>query len=102
MRIDMRLSLPAEVKKQGDWYVSRCPILDVYSQGETQKKALENLVEALRLFFVSCFERGTLDAVLKSCGFTAMKTAKPAQAAKGPKYVDVPIPFRTSSKACHV
>ena len=102
MRIDIRLSVPTEVKKQGDWYVSRCPILDVYSQGETQKEALENLVEALRMFIVSCLERGTLNAVLKSYGVTAMKTAKPGRAAKGQNYVDVTIPFRTSSKACHV
>jgi len=59
------LQLPFKITKRAKWFLATCPILDVHSQGETEKKAKENLVEALSLFFISCFERRTLDAVLK-------------------------------------
>lgn len=68
-RIRFELAVPAEVREDGDYYVSCCPPLDVYSQGPSEEAALENLVEALQLFVESCLARGTLDRVLKDCGF---------------------------------
>lgn len=68
-RIRFELAVPAEVREDGDHFVSSCPPLDVYSQGPTEETALENLVEALQLFVESCYARGTLDRVLKDCGF---------------------------------
>jgi len=41
----------------------------VHSQGKTEVQAKKNLIEALSLFLESCHERGTLDAMLKECGF---------------------------------
>ena len=38
----------AVVQKEGKWYVSWCPELDIASQGE--KKAIENLKEAIELY----------------------------------------------------
>ena len=75
MQVTFNVKLPALVKKEkhGRRYISWCPVLDVYSQGESRDKALSNLSEALRLFFVSCFDRGTLDQVLKECGFKPWK-----------------------------
>ncbi len=60
MQVTFNVKLPALVKKEkrGRRYISWCPVLDVYSQGESRDKALSNLSEALRLFFVSCFDRG--------------------------------------------
>lgn len=66
--IIFKVTLPIVFKKRNKGYVSTCPILDVHSQGTTQREAQKNLKEALELFFVSCFERGTLDQVLKECG----------------------------------
>jgi len=63
--IQFEAKLPIKLIKKKKWIVARCPILDVASQGETEAKARANLEEALSLFFVSCFERGTLDLVLK-------------------------------------
>ena len=37
------------------------------------EEAKKNIAEALFMFFRSCFERGTLDAVLKQCGFRSME-----------------------------
>jgi len=46
------------------------------------------------LFLMDCFERGTLDKVLKECGFSAIKP--PTRAFKNPPsigHMDVPLPF---------
>ena len=93
--IDMRIQLPFAIKKQGKYYISRCQVLDVHSQGTTQKRAEENLIEAVSLFLVSCFERGTLDAVLKECGFRARRfDERPTgQSRRQAQYIEVPIPF---------
>lgn len=68
-RIRIELSVPAEVRQDGGHFVSFCPPFDVYSQGSDEETALANLVEALQLFIESCFSRGTLEQVLKDCGF---------------------------------
>ncbi|MCB9383684.1 MAG: type II toxin-antitoxin system HicB family antitoxin [Bryobacterales bacterium] len=47
----MRRSFPATVWKEKDWFVSQCLEVDVASQGETEEEALENLKEALELYF---------------------------------------------------
>ena len=38
------------INKDDDWYVARCAELGVVSQGETIKKAQENLKEAVELY----------------------------------------------------
>ena len=68
-RVKFEFNLPAEVKKVGKLYVAKCPLVAVYSQGSSKKEALVNLIEAIQLFVESCFERGTLEQVLQSCGF---------------------------------
>ncbi len=104
MQIAMKMKVPATVKKKGKFYVSCCPILDVCSQGETKKKALDNLVEALSLFFKSCLERGTLDEVLKESGFVPVRTGiMGKRVAKKPfpsrfESLDIPIPFQIIHK----
>ena len=47
----MKRPFAATVWREGDWYVSQCLELDVASQGETEDQALENLKEALELYF---------------------------------------------------
>ncbi len=92
--VKFSVTLPATVKKKGVYYISCCQLLDVMSQGKTEKIALNNLKEALSLFFISCFERGTLDEALKECGFTPAST-KPRKS-DFDKYIDVPIPFEVN------
>jgi predicted RNase H-like HicB family nuclease len=41
---------PAVIQKEGKWYVSWCPELDIASQGETIEEAIENLNEATELY----------------------------------------------------
>ena len=65
------LSLSARIKKEKPkMYVSHCPELDLYSQGDTLKEAKANIVEATQLFIESCIEDSTLREVLLECGFT--------------------------------
>ena len=104
MQVIFTVQLPAQVKKRGKWYISSCPILDVYSQGETEKKALDNLVEALRLFLVSCFERGTMDEVLSDFGFKPVEVKGPIKAQPFPKKyksINVPLPFNLKGRRAH-
>jgi predicted RNase H-like HicB family nuclease len=101
MQSTVKFKLPARIKKEAGRFVSCCPILDVWSQGETKDKALNNLNEALQLFFISCFERGTLVEVLKKCGFTLTKRrgAKPHPLPKRYESLEVSVPFQIPSKA---
>ena len=46
----MKLRLSAAVHREGEWFVSWCPELDVASQGRTVEEALANLREALELY----------------------------------------------------
>ena len=105
--VEFTAQLPIKFTHRKNWVVASCTILDVHSQGENERKAKKNLAEALSLFFISCFERGTLDAVLKQCGFKARRlppkpAAKPALAKEN--YINVPIPFlvkQTHQRLCH-
>jgi predicted RNase H-like HicB family nuclease len=102
-RVLITLNLPAKIKKKANVYVSSCDVLDVHTQGRSEREAEQNLVEAVKLFLISCFERGTLDAALKDCGFQPIK--KSARPIKEGKFITVPIPFQTKGTClseCHV
>ncbi len=105
--IRFQMKLPVKIKRKKEWIVASCPILDIFSQGETEEKAKKNLAEALSLFFISCFERGTLDEVLKNCGFRAVPglVLKKSAWAKTQNFINVPIPFQVDPRRaseCHV
>ena len=90
-RLRVEFTVPAEVREEGAYYVSVCPPLDVYSQGATEEAALVNLAEALHLFMESCFERGTLEEVLKDRGFRP--DSSDLEPAEGQRRVRVPLPL---------
>jgi len=88
--IILNIQLSFEIAKKEKWYVASCPALDVFSQGETEKQAENNLKEALCLFLTSCIEMGTLNAVLKECGFKPVSNfdieKKPQE-----RYISIPL-----------
>ncbi|MBK9216840.1 MAG: type II toxin-antitoxin system HicB family antitoxin [Chloracidobacterium sp.] len=47
----MTRTFNAVILKEDDWFVAQCLDIDIASQGETEKEALENLNEALLLHF---------------------------------------------------
>jgi predicted RNase H-like HicB family nuclease len=78
MAVQFSLHLPAKITKEKKWVVASRPALDVHSQGETEDQTRKSLAEASSLFFISCHDRGALDAILKDCGFVSMFTTHPA------------------------
>ncbi|MCA1989909.1 MAG: type II toxin-antitoxin system HicB family antitoxin, partial [Desulfarculus sp.] len=93
IQVQMILKVPVEVKKRGKWFVANCPVFDVVTQGEDIEKAKKNLGVALTLFLVSCFERGTLEEVLRQCGFRPDLVAadsSPRRRTKREEYLDIP------------
>jgi hypothetical protein len=102
MEVTLQFKLPAKVAKRRHLFLASCPVLDVHSQGETEKEARENLVEALTVFFISCFERETLDAVLKECGFKPHRAYKRKTTSPTPQtYINVLIPFFVTQRSHH-
>ncbi len=55
-------------KEKGGGYVTFCPELGVYSQGETIEEARANLTEAVELYLESAKELGILGEVLEEAG----------------------------------
>ena len=94
MQVGVEFRLPARIRKRGKWYVSSCLSLDVHSQGHTKEEARQNLIDALVFFLESCFERGTLEEVLRQAGFVpAAMVAARGRVAKRAESVTVPLPF---------
>lgn len=91
--ITFSAKLPFNIEKKGKWYISSCPVLDVCSQGRTEKRAKENLIEAVSLFFMSCIERNTIDDVLRECGFLEFQTItqKSVKPKSTKNFIDIPL-----------
>ena len=47
----MKREFTASITQEGTWYVAQALEVDVASQGESAEEALENLREALTLYF---------------------------------------------------
>src|SRR5437016_4318505 len=100
MQIGVDFRLPAKIRKRGKWYVSSCPPLDVHSQGHSKQEARQNLIDALVFFLESCFDRGTLETVLRDAGFVPIVTSRAAKSRfpKNGESVTVPVPFMVRSR----
>lgn len=97
----LEFKLPADIKKKGRVFVSQCPLLDVYSQGNSRSEALDNLREAVKLFIESCFQRGTLEQVLRDSGFEAAASVDSVPRRKQ-EYVNVPLSLIASKRHAEV
>lgn len=47
---NMMKTLSAVIHKEGEWFVSLCPEIDIASQGKTIEEAIANLKEAASLY----------------------------------------------------
>lgn len=102
--ITFEAHLPFNIKKKGKWFIAYCDVLDVITQGETEKKAKDNLADAISGFLATCFEMGTLDEVLKECGFTLQQPKRKQKPLKNELSVKVPLYLLSghkSPKICH-
>jgi predicted RNase H-like HicB family nuclease len=64
-------------RQEGSLWVSCCPGLDVYSQGDDREEARKNLHEAVELWLDSCVERGTLGEALRELGWHKVPPGDP-------------------------
>lgn len=88
--INMHFRLPFRVEREGKVYVAICDLLDVQSQGATLDEAGKMLNEALQLFLETCIEEGTVDAVLRDCGFSPVVDDH-TETLDDSDYLDVPV-----------
>ncbi|MFZ2398556.1 MAG: hypothetical protein WA096_05795 [Smithella sp.] len=104
--VQFTMQIPVQIKKKGHWFIANCQVLDVVTQGKTLDQAKRNLIDALTLFLSSCYERGTLDSVMRSCGFNTVVSNKFQSGQHLPEeYIDVPLPFMIDMKKhnqCHL
>ena len=70
-RVRFKMDVPVEFHLEEDAWIASCPLLDVASHGSSREEAQEMLGEALGAFLFTCYDIGTLDEVLKDCGFKA-------------------------------
>jgi predicted RNase H-like HicB family nuclease len=42
-----QVPLPILITKEGKWYVASCPLLDIATQGKTEKEVKENIAELI-------------------------------------------------------
>ncbi|MBF0121561.1 MAG: hypothetical protein HQK79_22245 [Desulfobacterales bacterium] len=104
--IKFEVKLPIKIFKSETAYIGHCPILDVASQGDTPAEAHKNIIEALSLFLISCFEQGTLSNVLKESGFVQINgDIPPLTVDENSELVNIPLPFMVLDSAtrqeCH-
>ncbi|MCP6725941.1 hypothetical protein NL526_28180, partial [Klebsiella pneumoniae] len=67
-----------------------------------------NIAEALTMFLRSCVERGTLDDVLRQCGFKSVAELdheiESIEPSDGQEYVDIPLHLLSQldeNRQCH-
>lgn len=64
-----QVGINISMTKEGDVFVASCQALDLTSFGDTFQEAQVNMREAIHLFLEECQEMGTLDKVLRECGW---------------------------------
>lgn len=94
--IKFTVKMLVQIKREGDIFVSRCPALDVYSQGDTAEEAERNVIEAVQLFLESCYERGVLEQVLKECGFHPDSSSEIEE--DDGHFIEVPFPLLAANQ----
>lgn len=100
--LTMNIKLPVCVYKEGDVYIADCECFGVKTQGCSLEDAKKNIIEAMGLFLETCFEMGTLEEVLKECGFKPVEHQLP-QSQQQHEEVEIVLPFiaANSFKQCH-
>jgi predicted RNase H-like HicB family nuclease len=90
--LTIRASFPVNFTEEDGVVVASCDKIGVYSQGCTFDDARKNIEEAVNLFLLTCFEMGTLDEVLKECGFALLEEGQ-VDNDLGGEHIDVVLPF---------
>jgi predicted RNase H-like HicB family nuclease len=87
MKIEINLRAAVGFDSQAGVWVSWCPALDIYSQGESKSEARLALNEALTSYVKYCYKSQILDNVLVKRGFQVSPDSQVAT--DGDEYIDV-------------
>lgn len=49
--MSVQVPLPILITKEGKWFVASCPVLDIATQGKTEKEVKENMSELINEYF---------------------------------------------------
>jgi predicted RNase H-like HicB family nuclease len=71
--VELRVKLQACTRQKGAVWLAWCPPIDVMTQAETERQAMESLREAVELWFESCISRNVLDEALVEAGFNRLQ-----------------------------
>ena len=71
------ITVDIEIRHIGDRFLSACPALDLFSQGDTEEEAKNHLLDALNGFLETCHEMGTLQKVLSEAGLLQLDAGYP-------------------------
>ncbi|MCD4780048.1 MAG: type II toxin-antitoxin system HicB family antitoxin [Candidatus Omnitrophica bacterium] len=74
INFSLNLKLPVQIIKENDAFVAYTPALDLSTQGDTYEEAQQMFEELINVFFAELIEMGTLEKVLKECGWIEVKT----------------------------
>lgn len=50
-KIIREIPLPVVIAKEGKWWVACCPVLDIATQGKTEKEVRENMQDLINEYF---------------------------------------------------
>jgi predicted RNase H-like HicB family nuclease len=70
LTVKFNLAFATRHDEQANVFVGYCPVLKVHSQGRTDEEAREAVVDAARLFILTCYKRNILYKYLRSRGMT--------------------------------
>ncbi|UOR06226.1 hypothetical protein MUN82_03820 [Hymenobacter aerilatus] len=73
----LTLQIEAFILKEGKHYVAYCPALELSSYGSSPEDAKEAFGEAIEIFLEDTAEKGTLEKLLLSLGWTLRKRPTP-------------------------
>lgn len=72
--LNLELSLPVSVLKEGKYFIAYSPALDLSTSGKSFTEAKNRFGEAVQIFFEELLEKGTLNEVLVELGRSISKS----------------------------
>lgn len=90
--VTIKINVPVDIYQDGGVFVANCRRFGVVTQGCTRIEAERNISDALVLFFETCLEMGTMDEVLKECGFERVSISERDPEPCG-TCIEVALPF---------
>lgn len=100
--IRFSVKIAIQTRREQGHYISWAPALDLYSQGDNRDEAHSNCIEAIQLFFESCYRRGVLDQVLKDVGLEPDREVVHVPTDDDGTVVDVSLPLLVAQRNAEI